>query len=389
MPIYGSKEKSEILLSMLTGLEKNAGITAVYQGSIARAFADAVSTEISDLYESLKFSIDQSNLLTASGRNLDLIGEIYGVPRKSVTEVVAQDRQSFNIEFSLSIPYSSAIIIPKDTLIYNDVSSFATRQYSYKLAEDVTIVSGSTRAYGRVAPNFSDNSYVAPKNSLTKHNYVYSEPVVIFVTNPKEVYSNINGESDTNYRRRIITSIKARSAGTAESVRLAALSVKGVKDVRIREGSYGIGSCDVIVVPESSSFIKNLPNTILQVIDSVKPVGVRFNVRIAEKMTINLGITITLASGTSTPAAGGIANQASLFVRRYLNSLTIGDTVSVNEIQRQVRSSSDLIRGVSINFMNGNGRDLPIQDITFNNVREYPAAGTVDVYSVIISASNY
>lgn len=389
MAIYGAKEKSEILLKMLTGLEKNAGITAVHQGSIARAFADAVSTEIADLYQSMKFSLDQSNLITASGRNLDSIGELYGVPRKSVTTMVADERQSYNIEFSLSTPYSSSIVIPKDTLVYNDVSSFAAKQYSYKLVEDVTILTGSTKAYGRVTPNFSDNSYVAPKNSLTKHNLVYSEPVVIFVTNPKEVYSNINGESDINYRRRIVASLKARSSGTAESVRMAALSVKGVKDVRIREGSYGIGSCDVIVVPESSTYIKSLPTTILGVINSVKPVGIRFNIRIAEKININLGITVTLAAGTAAIASSGLTSQASLFVRRYLNSLTIGDIVSINEIQRQVRASSDLIRGININFMNANGEELPIQDAVFNSVREYPAAGTVAVYSVIMSSSNY
>jgi hypothetical protein len=56
MPIYGEKEKSEILTTVLSSLERNAGVSAAYPGSIARAFAEAFSTEIADLYSSLSFS---------------------------------------------------------------------------------------------------------------------------------------------------------------------------------------------------------------------------------------------------------------------------------------------------------------------------------------------
>ena len=46
MPIVHTKTKTEILSKMMLALEKNAGITATYPGSIARAFAEALSVEI-------------------------------------------------------------------------------------------------------------------------------------------------------------------------------------------------------------------------------------------------------------------------------------------------------------------------------------------------------
>lgn len=389
MAMYGIKDRSEIIVSVLNSLEKNADITAVNPGSIARAFAEAFSSEVSDLYEAMKFNITQSNLTTASGRNLDLIGELYGVSRKTITNLVADERQSFNIEFFLDKPHVTDVIIKSGTNVYNNIVNFTGKQYSFRLIGDVVIPSGSIRAYGRVEPNFSDNSYVAPRNSLTKHNFIAPASVIIFCNNPKEVYSNISSESDDNYRRRIVASMKTKANGTAESVRFAALSVRGVRDVRIREASYGIGSCDIIIVPEVSSAVKALPDLILTSINAVKPIGVRFNVRIAEKVIINLSMTISLAAGNSQLAINAIRNQASLFVKRYLNSLTIGDAVSISMIEQQVKSSSDLIRGVTFNAMNADGKDLPIEDYMINSVKQYPSAGNINVYSVIIGSNVY
>lgn len=389
MAVYGMKTKSEILVNVLDSLQKNAGITAIYPGSVARAFAEAISSEVSDLYEAFRFSLSQSDLATASGRNLDLIGDLYGISRKTVSDQIANERRSFNIEFNLDKVHSSDIIIPANTLVYNDVSNFITKQYSYALQSAVTIVAGSKKAYGRVEPNFADNSYIAPRNTLTKHNFIGPAAIIVFCNNPKEVYSNANSESDENYRRRIIASMKSKTSGTAESIRFAALSVKGVRDVRIREASYGIGSCDIIVVPEVASSVKNLPGAILAAVNSVKPVGVRFNVSIAERVATSVNLTITLPSGNSSNAVQAIRNQAELFVKRYLNSLSIGDPLSLSIIQQQVKSASDAISGVTINSITADGKEVPLRDFTPSGVRQYISAGNVNVYSVIIGSSSY
>lgn len=389
MTIYGVKSKSDILNNVLNSLQKDAGISAIYPGSIARAFAEAFTNEISDLYEALRFNINQNNLLTASGRNLDLIGDLYGIPRKSITDYYAEERQSFNMEFFIDKAHSADITIPSGTLVYNDVSNFITKQYSFKLAGDVVIAKGNLRAYGRVQPNFTDNSYVAPTNSLTKHNFFSPAGVIVFCTNPKEVYSNVNSESDSNYRRRIVASIKSKAVGTAESVRFAALSVRGVRDVKIREGSYGMGSCDIIVVPENSSVLNSLPQNVIFATSQVKPVGVRFNVRIAEKVNIGLSYSLRIPMGITESVAAGIRNQSVLFVKRYLNSLSVGETVSVSEIERQIKLSSDYIRSVIITSMDADGRELPLVDYTPEGVKKYASAGNIAVSSVIMGSSIY
>ncbi len=202
----------------------------------------------------------------------------------------------------------------QDTLIFTNVDNFATKQYKFKLNGDVIISAGTTKAYGLVIPDFNENVYVASVGSLTRHNFISPPGVPVFCTNTKEVYAIVNSESDNNYRTRIIASIKTRSFGTVEAVRFAALAIKGVRDVRLRESSFGLGSCDVIIVPESTAEIKRMPEIVYNTIINVKPVGVRFNIRIAEKIAVNLSATITLTSGLSEQMAAGIRNQAALFV---------------------------------------------------------------------------
>jgi uncharacterized phage protein gp47/JayE len=389
MPAYGKKDQSQIVVDILESMQKNAGISAVYPGSIARAFAEAIGTEIAQLYSSLSFSLIQSDLSTASGRNLDLIGDLYGVARKTISDSSANERQSFNIEFILGKPYSRDITIPKGTYVYTNVDNFNIRQYKFKLNGDVTVVTGSTRAYGLVIPDFTDRSYTAPIGSLTKHSYVPPPGAIVYCNNPKEVYSVINAEADDSYRRRIISSIKGQSIGTVESLRFAVLGVKGVRDVRIRESTYGVGSCDIIIVPEGGSTLKSYPELIFEAIKSVKPVGVRFNVRVAEKLQINVSATITLASGMTDNMASGVKNQAALFVRRYLNSLTIGDSVSISEIERQIYLASDAVRKVQINAFDANGQDLQLRDFNPTSDKIYPVAGNVVMYSAIMGQSNY
>lgn len=389
MTVYGMKGKSEILANVLDSLQKNSDISAVYPGSIARAFAEAFSSEVADLYEAMRFTVSQSDLATASGRNLDLIGDLYGIRRKSITDQSASERRSFNMEFYLLNPHSQDVSIPVGTKVFNDVTSFVGKQYAYELSSAVTIPAGAKKAYGRVEPTFFDDSYVAPVGSLTKHNFSAPPAVTVFCTNPKEVYSIINSESDTNYRRRIIASLKTRTSGTAESVRFTALSVKGVRDVRVRESAYGLGSCDIIVVPEAGSTVKRLPNAIVTAVNSVKPVGVRFNVSIAEKKSLDVRFTVTLPQGSSQAAINGINNQAALFVRRYLNSLSVGDSVSISEIERQARRASDAISSVTINSISVDGSDVAVQDFSPKGVREYFSAGNISSFSVIIGNTNY
>jgi uncharacterized phage protein gp47/JayE len=389
MAVNYTKSKQQILSKIMTALERNAGISANYPGSIARALAEALAIEIGDLYEAIKFSVDQTSLSTASGRSLDLIGDLYGIFRRSVSQDIQQERSSFNIEFFISAPHSGIIDIPSGTVVYNDVTDFSTVQYQYKLVGNVAILPGTTRAYGRVIPNFNSADFTASKGTLTRHNYISPDGVVVFCSNTKEVYSMMNMESDEMYRKRIIKAIKGASFGTAESMRLTALGVSGVRDVRVRESSYGLGSCDIIVVPESQKISSSLVTELYASLGQVKPVGIKLNIRMAERVPINAAINIVLPAGLSDSVVTGIENQASLFLKRYLNSKTIGDSISFGDMESQVKLASDFIKSVNILSVSSNGKEIPKGVYRINDDRQFMIAGNISVFSVIMSSINY
>jgi len=389
MPVMNVKTREQMLLATLDSLQKNAGINSISPGSIARAFAEAIHSEIYDLYNALKLSIEQSSLATANGANLDMIGALYNVPRRSISSELVSERATANIEFFIGKPYSAAITIAAGTLVFNDVNNYSSVQYMYELTGDVIIAAGNTRAYGSVKAKFADNNITAARNTLVKHNFIAPPGVVVFCNNPKEVYSTLNSESDDNYRRRIIAAVRGSNTGTAESIRFAALAVKGVKDAKIREASFGIGSCDIILVPETRSSISTMSQYVIEQVKAIKPVGVNINVRIAERKPVDINMSLVLREGTNTSVARAVENQARIFINRYINTLSIGDSLSITEVERQARLASEVIVSATINSVRVEGQNIPNKDYRLSDDKSYMTAGSLSIYSVIMGSSDY
>jgi hypothetical protein len=260
---------------------------------------------------------------------------------------------------------------------------------SYKVVNDIVILAGVTKAYGMVNPNFQSNDHVASAGSLTRHNYLGPAGVIVFCSNPKEIYPVVNAESDDNYRRRILSALKVSATGTVEALRFSALAVNGVRDIRIREASFGLGSCEIIVIPEVAGRIGNLPTLVNTAISQVRPLGIRMSISVANPIPVSVQATITLPYGTAQNLKNGIQNQAIVFIKRYLNSLTVGDTMSIQEVERQIRISSDLIRSVSITNISAEGTSINRKDFRPQTERDYIVAGDISINSVIIGLSNY
>ena len=150
-----------------------------------------------------------------------------------------------------------------------------------------------------------------------------------------------------------------------------------------------MGSCDVIVIPEGPMLSGTLDSVVYRELLAYKPVGIKLNVRIAQRVPVSVSANIILPIGNSSISAASIANQAAYFVKRYLNSLTVGDSVDASVIQSQIMSSSDLIGEVIISQMTVNGVEIPKSNYQLQSERSYLVAGSVEIYPAIIGSTQY
>lgn len=343
MAIYLRKTKAEILREALRKLEKTTPISATSPGSVARAFTEAITNEISDYYDALDFQVAQSVISSAAGRALDLIGELYSVKRRTISQIIAIDRKVGAFYFYIDSATILDVIIPIGTEIYTASDSFVGRQLRYKTTNATTISVGQTRSFASIVPDFSDAIFTAAPNTLVIHGATSPPGVLIKCTNPKAIPAQEGFESDDNYRVRIIKAIRVAAGGTMDAVRFTALAIPGVRDVRIQEVPYGLGSFRLIVTPEDVTFTSTGGIQLRAALEEVRPVGMRMFVIQPSLLGVDIRATAIVKKTTKTNRET-LSRGVNIAAKRYLNSLLAGDVLVYNKlIQYMLDSSSDII----------------------------------------------
>lgn len=378
MATYVRKSQVDILRQATAKLETQTPIRATAPGSIARAFTEAITTELGDYYDILDYNMSQSVVSTASGRALDLWGELFNTRRKTVSDLVATSRTIGAFYFYLDQPYGSNITIPAGTLIYTNTGSFVGRQFRYITTEAVTIPAGTTRRYASIRPDFADAAHTAAEGSLTVHNFTSPAGVRIRCTNPKAIAPQTSFESDESYRSRIIAGIRTTAGGTIPGLRFTALNVSGVRDVRVNEAKYGMGSVEVIVTAEDATLSTQALVEVTNALEDIRPPGVRMIVRQPELLPFSIDLNLVIVSrGVSADSL--TARRAQTGVYRYLNTLRAGDTLVFYKLLQEVLDSSDSVRDVIVSRYAPNGVEAPRKNYT-PKPDELIIPGTVNVY---------
>lgn len=358
MPAVVRKQTSDILRQALQKLEKTTPITSTGAGSIARALAESVAIELGDLYDLLDFNMNQSVISTATGRSLDLLGDLYNLPRKTLTNLAAIDKSLGSFYFYMNAPYVDPIIIPAGTRIQTDNFSFIGQNFYYVTVGNTTIPAGQTRAYASITPAFAESTMTAAPGTLIIHNYIPPLGVSVFCTNPKTIQAQQGYEDDDSYRLRLSKGIRIASSGTLESIRFAGLAIPGVRDVRIRQAPYGLGSFEMIVIPEDQNNSDAVVSSVFAATNQVRPVGVKMFLRTPALIPVNITASIIVPTDPAASTSLDAASRSRIAVLRYLNSLLPGDTLIYNRLIQSMLDATDLIRDVNISSFNASGVEV-------------------------------
>lgn len=358
MPAYIKKTAVEILRDQLQKLKTQTPITATGAGSVARAFSEAIATELGDIYDAMDYNLNQIVLSTATGSALDQLGALYNVQRLTVNELTEIDKQLGAFQFYLSTPISTDVVIPAGTNIYTRTDTFIGRQYSYSTTADATIPAGRRRVYVSIKPNFYDSVYTAGVGTLIEHDAPPVAGTTLLCKNDKVIAPQPGLETDDNYRTRIQKAIRVASSGTMEAVRFAGLGVQGVRDIKIRSTPYGMGSFEAIVIPDSTPNAAAITAAATEAMNAVRPVGVRMYVKNPIRVPVSMEIQLL------APTAGGdrmkttLPSRAEVAITRYINSLLPGEQLVYNKLIQQILDSSEFIRDLMVKSFKVDGKEI-------------------------------
>lgn len=354
-----TKSSDEVLSAALAKVQAASEITSTSPGSVARALIEAVTTEIGDLYSVVDFNMSMSVLSTASGRTLDLIGSLYDVQRKTLTDLAAIDQSIGAFYFYIDSPFITDITIPIGTLIYTATDDRVGRTYTYATTEEVTIPAGRLKAYASIRPMYNDAVFTAGPNTLTVIDSSFQQPVgaTVKATNPKTIEAQAGLEDDSNYRLRISKAVRTTAGGTLDAVRFVGLGVGGVRDIAVRESPYGLGSIEALVVPEDNVLTGPVLLAASNAMNKVRPVGVRMFVRQPDLVPMTVHASIVIKTGVNADP-DNISRRTQNGILRYLNTMLIGTPLIYNQLIQAIMDATDVVSDVTITTLSANGVEI-------------------------------
>lgn len=367
MPLYLKKDRLDIFRQALSKLEAETPVKAISPGSVARALTESITTELGDYYDILDFNIAQSVLSTASGRALDLLGQLYNVQRRTLGQYAAAEQKVGTFLFYLEKPYNSPLVIPAGTRVYASAEGTIGKQLSFTTTEAAVIQPGNLRVYVSITPEFGDGIYSAGINTLTVHNFIPPPGVAVRCNNPRPVMARQGFESDDDYKSRILKGIRVASAGTLEAVRFAALGVNGIRDVRVRQTPYGLGSFEVLVVPEEARLTQAVLDQVRTAINQVRPVGVSMYLVQPGPFPVDISAVVSLKTDSLSENTATQQNTSTAVrnaITRYINSLLPGETLVYNKLIQEILDVSNIINDVQITRYAPNGMEAVKRNYT-------------------------
>ncbi len=176
-------------------------------------------------------------------------------------------------------------------------------------------------------------------------------------------------EPDDEYRYRISQQALADATANRTAIRLAALSVDGVKDVILHEYALGTGSCAAYVVIDDLSQQDSILSSVRENIAGVKAEGVRIEVLTPKLIPVGLEMALIFKGSLLELDRQSLMSLAEQGATAYLNSLYPGDAVIIDDLVNYVISagvfeseSESGIAEVQVLSLTRNGKEVSVED---------------------------
>lgn len=187
------------------------------------------------------------------------------------------------------------------------------------------------------------------------------------------------GESDENYRSRIINQVYVVAGANLTAIRLAVLSVPGVKDAIFKEYTHGAGSFTCYVIP--SNGVQPSPDLLEQVenaINDAKAYGVFADVRGPVLIPVDLKVRLVFEDGAGTSEKNSIRQNVGRQIQKFMSELDLGSPLLINDLIHRIMEVSPRIQNVDVYSLKVKGINRFIQDVHIKEDEQF-VLNSIDV----------
>lgn len=343
---FFERTQREIISKALESLSRNTNISQLSPGAKARFILDTVSEEQADQHAIFDINLMQAFIKYADGRFLDFFGDMLNIPRIEPTHASAETENfMFFVETGTfgDINNGSNFVIPSGTVVKTTpyegavITPGVEAQASivYTTVQEATCQSNQQFVYVPIRAQLEGRYSDVPRNVLTTHEYTSYALVNnkrLKCTNRYAISNGENRETDDSYRYRLSLMFEARNLAVASAIRLAALSVPGVADIKEVMCEQGPGTYSIYV----KSLTPTTSPRLLSEVTASCQVVTAFGVRPFILAPIPIGLEF-VASVSWNPKATAAQistgyNDMRSALENYLNNTNIGEEVVFSDL---------------------------------------------------------
>lgn len=317
----------QILDSMKSEYFRHCDTVAEDGSQIMRCF-EILASELFSLSCYGDYIFRQAFIQSASGDNLDKAGELRGCVRKTASKA------SGTLNFSISLPSETDIIIPKDT-----VCSVSGKPYlQYATADDGVIKAGELEASVTAVSLDTGDEYNVKPNTIT---VMVNAPIgVTAVTNKDSFDGGYTAESDTAYRDRILRhyNIEPNSIN-AVSNENRILTLDFVVDCSVVPRSDSSGMM-IYVATKSNTLSSSEKTDIVYTLPVLDSTGIKYEIELAKRLQFDLLVNAHIMTGFDEQK---IKSEIKDILLDVISAVRINESIPISRLTKAVSDVSGLI----------------------------------------------
>jgi hypothetical protein len=363
---FFDRTEQEIVANSLEQLTQNTNITQLTPGASARALLDIVSREQGIQHKIFDTNLMQAFIRFADNRFLEFFGDMMNLP---IREARHAETDAYNFYFYVSsgvfgdINGGTDFVIPAGTIVSTVpfVGQVITpgidsqEQINYVTTEDITCVSSESFVNATISASIEGSSSNVPRNVLNQHNftsYSTSGQSLLKCTNRYSISNGEDRESPQSYKFRLANIFKAREMAGPMAIRLAALSVPGVSDIKEVMCEQGMGSYSIYVKSVNPTTSPKLLQEVSNICYQVSSYGLRPFILAPVPIGLEFICAVRWANRATVDdiARGYISMRDALEER--LNTTDIGEIVVLADLVDVLLSSTRYAVAIGANSPN-------------------------------------